>query len=247
MMDGILVLFELAQEEAAAEEQLPHPHAERIYEERLDPVTKISDKKFVKRYRISKETFHWLLGVIENDLMPATDKNHALTPAQQLSVALRFYARASFQMDIGDMCGVSQATTCRAIHRVTAAICARRRDFMHFPVTPEERRAAAEGFYQIAGYPGVVGAIDGNHIAIAHPHGDRALRYMCRKGYYSINTQLTVDHQLLFTNIVARWYCSAHDSRIFKESELFRKFRTGEYQGILLTVVIRPTRAGHSC
>jgi hypothetical protein len=87
-------------------------------------------------------------------------------PAQQLSVALRFYARASFQIDIGDMCGVSQATVCRAIHHVTAAICARRRDFMHFPVTPVERITAAEDFYQIAGFPGVVGAIDGSHIAM---------------------------------------------------------------------------------
>jgi hypothetical protein len=66
------------------------------------------------------------VGVLQDDLLHETDQNHAQTPAQQLSVALRFYVRASFQMDIGDMCGVSQATVCRAVHRVTAAICARK-------------------------------------------------------------------------------------------------------------------------
>jgi hypothetical protein len=41
-MDGILALFELAQEEAAEEEQLPPPREERFHE------TKYSDRKFVK-------------------------------------------------------------------------------------------------------------------------------------------------------------------------------------------------------
>lgn len=86
VMDGLLDLFELAQEEAAEEEQLPPPRAKRVYEIRPDPLTKYSDKKFLKRYRITKETFRWLLGVIQDDLLSATDKNHALTPAQQLSV-----------------------------------------------------------------------------------------------------------------------------------------------------------------
>jgi hypothetical protein len=141
-MHGILNFFELAQEEAVEEQQVAPPRAERVYEQRLGPLTKYDDRKFVKRYRISKDSFRWLVGVLQDDLLHETDQNHALTPAQQLSVALRFYARASFQMDIGDMCGVSQATVCRAVHRVTAAICARKGNFIHFPATPEERRAA---------------------------------------------------------------------------------------------------------
>jgi hypothetical protein len=36
------------------------------------------------------------------------------------------------------MYGVFQPTVCRAIHHVTAAICARRAEFIHFPSTPEK-------------------------------------------------------------------------------------------------------------
>uniref|UniRef100_A0A8C4QFJ0 DDE Tnp4 domain-containing protein n=1 Tax=Eptatretus burgeri TaxID=7764 RepID=A0A8C4QFJ0_EPTBU len=134
------------------------------------------------------------------------DEENALNPLQQLSVALRFYASASFQLDVGDMCGVSQATCCKVIHRVTAAICAKKMHLLHFPDSPEERRAATEGFYAISRFPGVIGAIDGSHVAIVNPGGPNALR----------------------------WYGSAHDSRIFEESRLLEKFQRGEYHGILL-------------
>ncbi|XP_064617361.1 putative nuclease HARBI1 [Liolophura sinensis] len=89
--------------------------------------------------------------------------------------------------------------------------------------------AGEEGFYEITHFPGVIGAIDGSHVAIVNAGGRDALRF-----YYSLNCQLVCDHQLIFTNVVARWYGSAHDSRVFEESELFRKFQTGECQGILL-------------
>ena len=86
-------------------------------------------------------------------------RSNALNPLQQLSMALRFYASASFHLNVGDMCGFSQATRCKVIHRVTAAICAVKIHFIHFPDTPEERRAATEGFYAISQFPGVIGAI----------------------------------------------------------------------------------------
>ena len=231
-MDAVLGLLEFAQDEAAKEEELlVPPREERVFEMRIDPLTKYSERKFVRRYRISKATFRWLADCLEPDLLPKTQRNHALNPQQQLSVALRFYARASFQMDTGDVCGVSQSTVSRVVHRVSEAICARRGLFIHFPNTPEERRTATEGFYEIAEFPGIVGAIDGSHVAIVNPGGNGAARFMNRKGYYSLNCQFVADHQLLFTNVVARWYGSAHDSRIFEESDLFRKFQMGEYQG----------------
>ncbi|XP_064624202.1 putative nuclease HARBI1 [Lineus longissimus] len=234
IMEAVLQILEFAQEEEEEEVLLGRPRVERVFEVRVDALRKYSDSKFIRRFRVSKDTFRWLVDFLAPDLMPLKESNHALNPEQQVLVAMRFYARASFQMDIGDMCGVSQATVCRVVHRVSSAICARRQQFIHFPTTPEERRTIAEGFYEIAQFPGVVGAIDGSHVAIVNPGGERAAHFINRKGWYSINCQGVVDHQLLFTNIVARWYGSAHDSRIFQESQLFRKFQAGEYRGILL-------------
>ena len=39
---------------------------------------------------------------------------------------------------------------------------------------------------------------------------------------------------LIFTNIVAKWPSSVHDSGIFQNSRLCAKFENGDYNGILL-------------
>ncbi|KAB0790587.1 hypothetical protein PPYR_15006 [Photinus pyralis] len=46
-------------------------------------------------------------------------------------------------------------------------------------------------FYEIARFPGVTGCIDGTHIPIRSPGGDRAEVFRNRKGYFSINCQAT--------------------------------------------------------
>ena len=44
------------------------------------------------------------------------------------------------------------------------------------------------GFHFIAGFPNVLGAIEGTIITIAAPNADKLL-YACRKVYHSINAQ----------------------------------------------------------
>ena len=67
-------------------------------------------------------------------------------PRENLS--LRFDARASFPLNVGDICGVSQGTCCEVIRRVTAAIRVKKMHFIHFLDTPEERRDVTEGILQ---------------------------------------------------------------------------------------------------
>ena len=50
--------------------------------------------------------------------------------------------------------------------------------------------AAAVQFAAIAGFPRVIGAIDGTHIAIKSPPANREAVYVNRKGFHSINVQV---------------------------------------------------------
>lgn len=91
------------------------------------------------------------------------------------------------------------------------------------------------GFYAIAGFPGVLGAIDCTHVAIQSPGGDTAEQYRNRKGYFSVNVQATCDASLNITNLVARWPGSVHDATIFSNSRLCAEFETQQIsQGYLL-------------
>ena len=42
----------------------------------------------------------------------------------------------------------------------------------------------------IAGFPNVLGAVDGTHVRIQRPRGEEVAAYRNRKGYFSINVQV---------------------------------------------------------
>jgi hypothetical protein len=81
---------------------------------------------------------------------------------------------------------------------------------------------------------GVVGAIDCTHIRINSPRGTDVELFRNRKGYFSINVQAVCDADVNFTNIVSRWYGSAHDSRILENSYVFVEMDDKASPGIIL-------------
>lgn len=58
------------------------------------------------------------------------------------------------------------------------------------------------GFFKVAGFPGVVGAVDGTLIAIPRPHDFEG--WYCRKGFTAVNVQAVVDHLGAFRSISIR-------------------------------------------
>ena len=80
----------------------------------------------------------------------------------------------------------------------------------------------------------MIGCVDGTHVQIPSPGGDDPELFRNRKGVFSINVQAICDHELNFTNVVARWYGSAHDSRIFENSFVRDKLHNHEIPGLLL-------------
>jgi len=171
---------------------------------------------------------------IEDWLLFHSERNDKLMPMNQLLIALRFYATSTFQLVIGDPFGVSNATVCRVVHRVTRAIARLRPKYVKFPTTEKERRDTMHGFYQISRFPGILGAIDCTHIPIQSPGGNDAEIYRNRKGYFSINVQLVCDTQNYISDVVARWPGSVHDSTIFDNSNLRKDLQTQRKDGHLV-------------
>ncbi|XP_034530090.1 putative nuclease HARBI1 [Notolabrus celidotus] len=152
--------------------------------------------------------------------------SRALNPSsvpQILCVALRFFANGSFLYDVGDAEHLSKATVCRTVRKVCLAL---KRLLNTFIVIKEE-------FHRIAGFPSVIGCIDGTQIPITAPSHHEA-DYVNRKSIHSINVQIICDAAYIISNVEAKWPGSVHDSRMHHESNLSNRLQRGEFDGLLL-------------
>lgn len=96
-------------------------------------------------------------------------RNNCVAPINQLLIALRFYATGNHLLAVADMGGISEATCCRIVKRVSEAIVRLRKDFITFPETEEQQGKVKLGFFNIAKFPNILGCIDCTHVKIQSP------------------------------------------------------------------------------
>uniref|UniRef100_A0A9J8C310 DDE Tnp4 domain-containing protein n=1 Tax=Cyprinus carpio carpio TaxID=630221 RepID=A0A9J8C310_CYPCA len=95
--------------------------------------------------------------------------------------------------------------------------------FISFPLDIPTLQAQKTAFMNIAGFPGVVGVIDGTHIRIIAP-SEKGDVYVNRKRYHSRNIQVVFSADYRIIDIVAKWPGPTHDARILAESGLRHLF-----------------------
>ena len=156
--------------------------------------------------------------MVGDQLDPQTLRNHALPRELKVLAALRFFGTGSFQLLTGDSVHISQPTMCRVIAQVTRALLPLVPRVVRFPEEDDIPNIVDE-FHHISNFPGVVGLVDGTHVWIQGP-SQHEWRYINRKKYHSINTQVVMDAKCRFINVVAKWPGSTHDSVILRESGL---------------------------
>ena len=225
----------------------------RHLRDRFNPLKEYHNEDFRLSFRLRKDWVIDLVKILEKDLQHQTRRGLPLTPMQQVVIALRFYATGTFQRVIGDLIGVSAFATCTTIHKVSKAIAKRRAQFLSFP---ENLADTKRKFYNVAHFPGAIGAIGCTQIRIICPNKENAMAFVNRKQFYSINVQAVCDSDAFITNIVACWPGSTHDSRIFENSKIGDKLRDGAIDGILVgdsgygcraylvTPILKPKNAG---
>ncbi|XP_048882111.1 putative nuclease HARBI1 isoform X1 [Brienomyrus brachyistius] len=204
---------------------------ERVIRPRLD-ILSFTNDFLLERYHFSSQTIIYLNNILSPHFARQTHRGHPLSSEQILCTALRFFGNGSFLYNIGDAQHVSKATVCRCIRQVTLAL----KHFLYtFVAFPGHRcsRIIKEEFHRIAGFPGVIGCIDGTHIPIKAPsvnEGD----YVNRKSFHSINVQIICDAAYVISNVEAKWPGSVHDARMFRACTLSARLARGEFSGYLL-------------
>lgn len=89
-----------------------------------------------------------------------------------------------------------------------------------FPQTENEIINTKIAFEQKFNVPGVIGVVDGTHVALSAVPNEIEIPFVNRKQFHSINVQIICDTRLYITNINARYPGSTHDSYTFRTSRV---------------------------
>ncbi|XP_052258927.1 putative nuclease HARBI1 [Dreissena polymorpha] len=200
--------------------------------DRENPLDSLSEIEVYRRYRFIPATILTLLNLVADSLDFGTLRNSPLLPIQQLCIFLRAMATGSFQLVVGDTVRVSQPSVSRCCRRVGRAIARLARRYVRFP-DREECKTLKSRFQSIAGFPNVIGLIDGTHVRIQRPKNHEA-DFINRKGYHSLNVQMVCDHSKKVRSLTAKWPGSTHDARIWRECHLRNQFEQGAHNGFIL-------------
>ena len=204
------------------EDSLHPPRRKLVYKERINFVLPVQE--FVERFRLNKMEVEYVVQNIGASIRHKTTRNCALSPTQQVLVALHWLGNGAQYHLTGDAHGIKKATVCRIVHRVVKQI--ERKLFRIHVAWPTNRTHIAPEFIQRGGFPCVGGCIDGTLIPIDAPNDDEAV-YVDRHGNHSLNVCMVCGPEFKFYYVNAQWPGSAHDSRVLRNTSLSRDFENG--------------------
>ena len=109
------------------------------------------EDEFRKHYRFRKNTVRVLCALLGEEFKPKSGANKAFTTEQRLCIALRYYTTGTFQCQIGDSEGASQASCHRIIKKVSQVLASHVPDIVQFSTDPQVFASVSEGFYAFKG------------------------------------------------------------------------------------------------
>ena len=192
------------------------------YAETVVPRYSLDD--FSDHFRMSRGAFEGVVRLVSLDYEIPVEHLRGRPPVEvdkQVLVTLWYLGNQSCILDIADRFGISTSTVHRTVWRVSRAL---RRLSASIVVWPSGQRARQimDGFKDRKGVPGIIGAVDGTHIRIKVLQHDEG-SYVNRKKFHSVILQGVCDDEMIFTDCVAGWPGSVHDSRVFANSELYQE------------------------
>ena len=184
-----------------------------------------SESQFKKRLRVNRDTFHFILGEIEDLITKETSRFKKLTsPECQLALTLYRMAHGISFSTMGDLFGVAAPTACQIFSTVTSAIVTRLYDrYFCLPRNEEEWKKELRCFLENWEFP-CVAAWDGFHVYIS----SNLKNFFSFKKRYSVTNMGLIGHNKRFLWAGVGAPGSMHDSTLLQSRPIFHAFEEGE-------------------
>eukprot|EP00697_Spironema_sp_BW2_P009426 gnl/Spiro4/24289_TR12063_c1_g1_i1.p1 gnl/Spiro4/24289_TR12063_c1_g1~~gnl/Spiro4/24289_TR12063_c1_g1_i1.p1 ORF type:complete len:441 (+),score=77.26 gnl/Spiro4/24289_TR12063_c1_g1_i1:550-1872(+) len=181
--------------------------------------------EFRKHFRLSRETFSFIVGRLETE--PEFNNNSSLAQtdaAVQLAIVMFRLAGSGLTRSAAVQFNVSSGFVAKSQRRVLAAFL---RVFGYFIALPAaDELPALDAQFEALSHnhrhklPGCIGALDGTHIPIVAPPQNRS-EYVNRKGFFSIATMALVEADGAFRAVRIGDPGCMHDGRVLANSDLY--------------------------
>lgn len=117
----------------------------------------------------------------------------SIPPIIMLATTLRFFAEGGYQFGVGKDATIklSQSSVSKCIKivmsKLEVKLCTK---WIHFKLNHDEIEEIRGHFFEKFGFPGVIGCVDGTHIAIKPPPAELRHLFYNRKGFHSLNVAI---------------------------------------------------------
>uniref|UniRef100_A0AAZ1XDW7 Putative nuclease HARBI1 n=1 Tax=Oreochromis aureus TaxID=47969 RepID=A0AAZ1XDW7_OREAU len=192
---------------------------------RRDVLQTLDDRELLRRYRLDCAGIMFVVDLLRDAITSPTRRHNAITPETKVITTLRYLATGKMQQCSSDDLGLSQSSISRVIRQTLTALSQPNivTQFVSFPLDARTLHTHKRAFMDIAGFPGVVGVIDGTHVRIIAPSEDEAV-FVNKRNFHSINVQIVFNAACKILDIVAKWPGSTHDARMLSESGIRQLF-----------------------
>lgn len=211
-----------------------------------------NERDWVENFRMSKEAFNRLCVELSPHILKRdTNFRKAIAVRHRVAITLYWLADTAQYRTIANLFGVGKSTVCGIVKQVCEVIVRILLPrYIYVPRSRQEVQEKIDGFESRAGFPQVVGAVDGCHVPIIGPEQSPD-DYINRKGFHSLILQGLVDFDYRFLDICVGWPGKVHDARVFKNSPLFalccaRTFLPPDMSVMISGVRVPPLILGNS-
>ncbi|XP_071577213.1 putative nuclease HARBI1 isoform X1 [Temnothorax nylanderi] len=191
-----------------------HPKIPDFFE---NIVSTYSLTDFKSHFRLEKTTYERLVQTLGGRLH--RDRGaEKMSPDKQIAITLWVLGNQEVYRSVADRFGVCKDTVWNSVFEVAMLLIEDVHTYIKWP-EPYEMINFEREFRALSGFPGVIGAIDGSHIAISAPI-ENSDNYINRKGYHSLVLQGICDYKLRFIDVFTGMCGSVHDARVWRLSDI---------------------------
>ena len=160
--------------------------------------TNYSDERFKKTFRVSKDTFQFILERLYASLKKETVTEEPISPECRLAVFLYRLGKGDYIYTISELAGIGESTVCGIIIEVCQLMVEnfwQEHVAKFWPDSEEKLQELMEVMDSEWQFTSAYGAIDGSHIPIHCPPGgaEAAKEYHNFKNFYSVVLMAIVD------------------------------------------------------